>query len=114
MLTIEDGYIVKTQEIRENNGDGTMIAYLEITKYKVNKEGLLEEVIDKPVEETYTPIETIWFSPRTLNALIMANLFTVEQVQKLSKKELWKFKWMWKAAMKEIEKVIDNNNQLWK
>ncbi len=61
-----------------------------------------EEVKEELEKETYTPIEIMWLSPRTLNALINWNILSIEQLVKCTETKLSSIKWFWKKAMTEI------------
>ena len=61
-----------------------------------------EEVKEELEKETYTPIEIMWLSPRTLNALINWNILSIEQLTKCTETKLSSIKWFGKKAMTEI------------
>lgn len=61
-----------------------------------------EEVKEELEKETYTPIEIMWLSPRTLNALINWNILSIEQLIKCTETKLSSIKWFGKKAMVEI------------
>jgi len=79
--------------------------HFEETKYKVNKQGLFEEYIEwaELKEEPYIWIESLWLEPRTLNALLNVNLFSLKQLLGTNDEELVKIKWIWKRALRDIE-----------
>lgn len=52
----------------------------------INKEK--EEVKEELEKETYTPIEIMGLSPRTLNALINGNILSIEQLTKCTETKL--------------------------
>lgn len=54
-------------------------------------------------KETYTPIEILGLSPRTLNALVNWDILSVEQLTKCTEAKLSSIKWFWKKAMTEIK-----------
>jgi DNA-directed RNA polymerase subunit alpha len=58
-------------------------------------------------KETYTPIELMGLSPRTLNALINGNIFTIEQLVKCTETKLSSIKGFGKKAMTEIRSALD-------
>jgi len=47
-----------------------------------------EEVKEELEKETYTPIEIMGLSPRTLNALINGNILSIEQLTKCTETKL--------------------------
>jgi DNA-directed RNA polymerase subunit alpha len=47
-----------------------------------------EEVKEELERETYTPIEIMGLSPRTLNALINGNILSIEQLTKCTETKL--------------------------
>ncbi len=61
-----------------------------------------EEVKEELEKETYTPIEIMWLSPRTLNALINWSILSIEQLVKCTETKLSSIKWFGKKAMVEI------------
>jgi len=65
-----------------------------------------EELKEELEKETYTPIEIMWLSPRTLNALINWNILSIEQLVKCTETKLSSIKWFWKKAMAEIKEAL--------
>lgn len=65
-----------------------------------------EEIKEELEKETYTPIEIMWLSPRTLNALINGNILSIEQLVKCTETKLSSIKWFWKKAMTEIREAL--------
>ena len=61
---------------------------------------MIEE--EKEEKETYTPIEILNLSPRTLNALINADIWSIEQLSKCSQAKLSTLRGFWKKAMTEV------------
>ena len=70
----------------------------------VNKEK--EEVQEELEKETYTPIEIMWLSPRTLNALINWDILSIEKLTKCTETKLSCIKWFGKKAMTEIRSSL--------
>ncbi len=66
----------------------------------INKEK--EEIKEELEKESYTPIEIMGLSPRTLNALINGNILSIEQLTKCTETKLSSIKWFGKKAMTEI------------
>jgi DNA-directed RNA polymerase subunit alpha len=65
-----------------------------------------EEVAVEMEKETYTPIEIMWLSPRTLNALINWDILSIEKLTKCTETKLSSIKWFGKKAMTEIKKAL--------
>ena len=65
-----------------------------------------EEIKVELEKETYTPIEIMGLSPRTLNALINWSVLSVEQLTKCTETKLSSIKWFWKKAMTEIRSAL--------
>jgi len=65
-----------------------------------------EEVKEELEKESYTPIEIMWLSPRTLNALINWNILSIEQLTKCTETKLSSIKGFWKKAMTEIRSSL--------
>ena len=74
-----------------------------------------EEVKEELEKETNTPIEIMWLSPRTLNALINGNILSVEQLTKCTETKLSSIKGFGKKAMTEIKGSLAERglNLLW-
>jgi DNA-directed RNA polymerase subunit alpha len=62
-----------------------------------------QEVTVEMERETYTPIEIMWLSPRTLNALINWDILSIEKLTKCTETKLSSIKWFGKKAMTEIK-----------
>jgi DNA-directed RNA polymerase subunit alpha len=65
-----------------------------------------EEIKVELEKETYTPIEIMGLSPRTLNALINGDILSVEQLTKCTETKLSSIKWFGKKAMTEIRDAL--------
>lgn len=65
-----------------------------------------EEVKEELEKETYTPIEIMWLSPRTLNALINGDILSIEALTKCTETKLSSIKWFGKKAMTEIRSAL--------
>lgn len=59
-----------------------------------------------PVKESYTPIEILNFSPRTLNALINAGVGSIEQLTKCTEATLQNFRGFGAKALDEVKKML--------
>lgn len=60
------------------------------------------EIKEELEKESYTPIEIMWLSPRTLNALINWNILSIEHLTKCTETKLSSIKGFGKKAMNEI------------
>lgn len=65
-----------------------------------------EEVQEELEKETYTPIEIMWLSPRTLNALINWDVLSIEKLSRCTETKLSSIKWFGKKAMTEIKEAL--------
>ncbi len=75
-----------------------------------------KEVVEVELEkETYTPIEVMWLSPRTLNALINWDILSIEKLTKCTETKLSSIKWFGKKAMVEIRAALEERGMklLW-
>lgn len=70
----------------------------------INKEK--QEIKEELEKETYTPIEIMGLSPRTLNALINWSILSIEQLTKCTETKLSSIKWFGKKAMTEIKDAL--------
>ena len=70
------------------------------------KDKELEEIEEESKKETYTPIEILNFSPRTLNALINGGIGSIEQLVKCSPSKLGNFRGFGKKAMTEVADAL--------
>ena len=66
-----------------------------------------EEEANKPVQESYTPIEILGFSPRTLNALINGGIGSIEQLSKCTESKLTNLRGFGKKALTEVANALD-------
>ena len=57
-------------------------------------------------KETYTPIEIMGLSPRTLNALVNGDILSIEQLTKCTEAKLSSIKWFGKKAMTEVREAL--------
>ena len=66
-----------------------------------------------PVKESYTPIEILNLSPRTLNALINGGVGSIEQLTKCSEASLANFRGFGSKALDEVkDALVDRSLQL--
>ena len=66
----------------------------------------VEDATHAPVKESYTPIEILNFSPRTLNALINAGVGSIEQLTKCTEATLSNFRGFGAKALDEVKKTL--------
>ena len=59
-----------------------------------------------PIKESYTPIEILNFSPRTLNALINAGVGSIEQLTKCTESALSNFRGFGAKALDEVKDTL--------
>ncbi len=88
------------------NEEGLQVEWEFISDVKdlLNKEK--EEVKVELEKETYTPIEIMGLSPRTLNALINGDILSIEALTKCTETKLSSIKGFWKKAMTEIRSSL--------
>ncbi len=67
----------------------------------------LQEEEEEAKKETYTPIEILNFSPRTLNSLINGGIGSIEQLVKCTPSKLGNFRGFGKKAMTEVSDALD-------
>lgn len=68
----------------------------------------LEEEKSKPKKESYTPIEILGLSPRTLNALINGGIGSIEQLVKCTESKLNNLRGFGKKALTEVKDALKN------
>lgn len=88
------------------NEDSLQVEWHFISNVKDLLEKEKEEIKEELEKETYTPIEIMWLSPRTLNALINGNILSIEQLVKCTETKLSSIKWFGKKAMTEIRDAL--------
>lgn len=88
------------------NEDSLQVEWHFISNVKDLLEKEKEEIKEELEKETYTPIEIMWLSPRTLNALINGNILSIEQLVKCTETKLSSIKWFGKKAMTEIRETL--------
>jgi DNA-directed RNA polymerase subunit alpha len=69
-----------------------------------------EEEAKKPQQESYTPIEILGFSPRTLNALINGGIGSIEQLSKCTESKLSNLRGFGKKALNEVKDALDKKS----
>ena len=66
---------------------------------------------NKPSQESYTPIEILGFSPRTLNALINGGIGSVELLEKCTESKLTNLRGFGKKALTEVSDALAEKNK---
>ncbi len=66
----------------------------------------IQEEEEESKKETYTPIEILNFSPRTLNSLINGGIGSIEQLVKCTPSKLGNFRGFGKKAMTEVSEAL--------
>ncbi len=65
-----------------------------------------EEEASTPAQESYTPIEILGLSPRTLNSLINGGIGSIEQLVKCTEGKLANFRGFGKKALNEVKDAL--------
>ena len=89
------------------NEDNIMVeeSYMSDLKSIMEKEKEAEST--KPTQESYTPIEILGFSPRTLNALINGGIGSIEQLSKCTETKLANLRGFGKKALTEVHDALE-------
>ncbi len=66
-----------------------------------------EEESSKPKQDSYTPIEILGLSPRTLNALINGDIGSIEQLVKCNPSKLANLRGFGKKALTEVSEALE-------
>lgn len=66
-----------------------------------------EEEAKKPTQESYTPIEILGLSPRTLNALINGEIGSIEMLVKCTENKLTNLRGFGKKALNEVKGALE-------
>ncbi|MBI1812200.1 DNA-directed RNA polymerase subunit alpha [Candidatus Peregrinibacteria bacterium] len=66
----------------------------------------VDDASHTPMKESYTPIEILNFSPRTLNALINAGVGSIEQLTKCTEATLSNFRGFGAKALDEVKRTL--------
>lgn len=69
-----------------------------------------EEEAKKPAQESYTPIEILGLSPRTLNALINGEIGSIEVLTKCTESKLTNLRGFGKKALNEVKTALEARN----
>lgn len=89
------------------NAENVMVEadYMSDIKSILEKEK--EQELSKPAQESYTPIEILGFSPRTLNALINGGIGSIEQLSKCTESKLANLRGFGKKALTEVKNALE-------
>lgn len=69
-----------------------------------------EEEAKKPTQESYTPIEILGLSPRTLNALINGEIGSIEMLTKCTESKLTNLRGFGRKALTEVKTALGTRN----
>lgn len=117
-MTIKTNWIITPEEVLRFSAD-MLKSYFGL----FNEEGLqiegefiwdIKKLLEKEKaeikteleKETYTPIEIMWLSPRTLNALVNWDILSIEHLTKCTEAKLSSIKGFWKKAMTEVRDAL--------
>jgi DNA-directed RNA polymerase subunit alpha len=81
-----------------------------MSDYKTIMEKASEEEQGTPAQESYTPIEILGLSPRSLNALINGGIGSIEQLVKCSEAKLANLRGFGKKALTEVREALQGRN----
>jgi len=88
------------------NEEGMQVEWEFIGDFKKLIEREKAEIKTELEKETYTPVEIMWLSPRSLNALINWDILSVEHLVRCTEAKLSSIKWFWKKAMTEVRSAL--------
>lgn len=89
------------------NAENIMVEEEYMSDIKSILEKEKEEESKKPAQESYTPIEILGFSPRTLNALINGGIGSIEQLSKCTESKLSNLRGFGKKALNEVKAALE-------
>jgi len=110
-ITAEDGIKFSSNLLQSYfgifNAENLMVEeeYMSDIKSILEKEKAEED--SKPSQESYTPIEILGFSPRTLNALINGGIGSIEQLSKCTESKLANLRGFGKKALTEVANALE-------
>lgn len=90
------------------NKDGILVEQdfvANVDEIMVKEQEEKEKALEK-AKETYTPIEILNLSPRTLNALINGGIGSIEQLTKCTESKLTNLRGFGKKAMTEVKEAL--------
>lgn len=73
---------------------------------RASAKSMIQESESAAIKESYTPIEILNFSPRTLNALINAGVGSIEQLTKCTESALSNFRGFGAKALDEVKDTL--------
>ncbi len=110
-ITAEDGIKFASNLLQSYfgllNTENLMIEEEYMSDIKSILEKEKEEEDNKPSQESYTPIEILGFSPRTLNALINGGIGSIEQLSKCTESKLSNLRGFGKKALTEVATALE-------
>ncbi|MBD3270579.1 DNA-directed RNA polymerase subunit alpha [Candidatus Peregrinibacteria bacterium] len=92
------------------NKENVMVEAEYMSDFEKISEKEEQEEKNKPVQEAYTPIEILGFSPRTLNALINGGIGSIEQLSKCTESKLTNLRGFGKKALTEVKEALETKN----
>ncbi|HLG25855.1 MAG TPA: DNA-directed RNA polymerase subunit alpha [Candidatus Gracilibacteria bacterium] len=92
------------------NQENAIVEEEYMSDFKKIQEKEQAEEKNKPAQESYTPIEILGFSPRTLNALINGGIGSVEQLSKCTESKLTNLRGFGKKALTEVAEALGGRN----
>lgn len=92
------------------NTENIMIEADYMSDIKTILEKEQQQQLNKPTQESYTPIEILGFSPRTLNALINGGIGSIEQLSKCTESKLSNLRGFGKKALTEVKSALDKKS----
>jgi len=121
-ITVKTNGVMSPEDVLRFSGD-MLTSYFGL----FNEEGLqiegefigdIKQIIEKEKQEvkselekeTYTPIEIMGLSPRTLNALVNGDILSIEQLTRCTEAKLSSIKGFGKKAMTEVRDSLRERN----
>ena len=121
-ITVKTNGVMNPEDVLRFSGD-MLTSYFGL----FNEEGLqiegefigdIKQIIEKEKQEvkselekeTYTPIEIMGLSPRTLNALVNGDILSIEQLTRCTEAKLSSIKGFGKKAMTEVRDSLRERN----
>ncbi len=92
------------------NQENVMVEADFMSDFKKIAEKEQAEEKNKPSQESYTPIEILGLSPRTLNALINGGIGSIEDLRKCTESKLTNLRGFGKKALTEVENALKNRS----
>jgi len=117
-ITIKTNWVISPQDVLVFSSDMLKSYFALFNEEGMQVEGefigdfkkLIEkekaEIKTELEKETYTPVEIMWLSPRSLNALINWDILSVEHLVRCTEAKLSSIKWFGKKAMTEVRSAL--------